>query len=124
MLLCKPVEYDVFKRGQNRRPGNIQLTWKRRSRHSPAPKDGDQLVEYEAEFETVLAQANLPPEVKSSILQLIRTYKADFMSFIVTRQTLRDQVDDLEKIYQRIHPTLMRIVAARGRPFASGRDPC
>ncbi|WP_084302790.1 methyl-accepting chemotaxis protein [Bradyrhizobium sp. WSM2254] len=77
-------------------------------------KDGDQLVECEAEFETVLAQANLPPEVKSSILPLIRTYKADFLSFMVTRQTLRDQVDDLEQIYERIHPTLMRIVAAAG----------
>ncbi|MGY8632783.1 HAMP domain-containing protein [Bradyrhizobium sp. 14AA] len=75
-------------------------------------KDGDQLVECEAEFETVLAQANRPPEVKSSIQSLIRAYKADFLSLMVTRQTLHDQVDDLEQIYERIHPTLMRIVAA------------
>ncbi|MDF0498853.1 HAMP domain-containing protein [Bradyrhizobium yuanmingense] len=75
-------------------------------------KDRDQLVDCEAEFETVLGQANLPPEVTTSILALIRTYKADFLAFMVTKQALRDQVDDLEQIYQRIHPTLMRIVAA------------
>lgn len=40
-------------------------------------KDGDQLVERGAEFETVLAKTNLPPEVKSSIQPLIRAYKAD-----------------------------------------------
>lgn len=31
---------------------------------------------------------------------------------MVTRQTPYGQVDDLEQIYERIHPTLMRIVAA------------
>ncbi|MGY4502244.1 methyl-accepting chemotaxis protein [Bradyrhizobium sp. GM24.11] len=75
-------------------------------------KDGDQLVDCEAEFETALAQSNLSAEEKSSSLSLIRAYKADFLSFMITKQTLRDQVDDLEQIYSRIHPTLMRIVAA------------
>ncbi|WP_245283296.1 HAMP domain-containing protein [Bradyrhizobium sp. WSM2793] len=46
------------------------------------------------------------------MLELIRAYKSNFVSFMVTRQTLGDQVDDLAQIYDRIRPTLMQIMAA------------
>ncbi|MBP0114348.1 hypothetical protein [Bradyrhizobium vignae] len=74
-------------------------------------KDGDQLVDCEAEFETVLGQANLPPEVTSSILALIRAYKADFLA-LITRQTLRDPTTSSRSTSAFIHPMLMTIVAA------------
>ncbi|WP_439360452.1 methyl-accepting chemotaxis protein [Bradyrhizobium sp. DASA03007] len=73
---------------------------------------GDQLADREAEFETTLAQSNLPPEAKSQILELIRAYKSSFVSFLVTNETLRDQVEDLGQIYGRIRPALDQIMAA------------
>lgn len=75
-------------------------------------KDGDQLADREAEFETALAQASLPAEMKSQLLELIRTYKASFVSFMVTQQALSDQADDLGQIYDRISPALAKIMAA------------
>lgn len=75
-------------------------------------KDGDQLADREAEFETALAQASLPAEMKSQLLELIRAYKASFMSFMVTQQALSDQADDLGQIYDRISPALANIMAA------------
>ncbi|NEU96873.1 methyl-accepting chemotaxis protein [Bradyrhizobium uaiense] len=75
-------------------------------------KYGDQLADREVEFETSLAQANLPADVKSQILELIRAYKATFVSFMVTQQALSDQVDDLGQIYDRIRPALVKIMAA------------
>lgn len=75
-------------------------------------KYGDQLADREVEFEIVLAQGNLAPEAQSQILQLIRAYKASFVSSMVTQETLRDQVDDLGQIYDRIRPALVQIMAA------------
>ncbi|OPY95221.1 hypothetical protein A5906_09565 [Bradyrhizobium sacchari] len=75
-------------------------------------KYGDQLADREADFETDLAQANLSPEVRTEILELTRAYKASFVSFMVTQQTLSDQVDDLGQIYDRIRPALVMIMAA------------
>lgn len=75
-------------------------------------KDGDQLADREAEFETALAQASLPPETRSQLLELIRAYKSTFVSFMVTQQALSDQADDLGQIYDRISPALAKIMAA------------
>ncbi len=75
-------------------------------------KYGDQLADREAEFEGALAQASLPAEVKSQILELIRAYKSSFVSFMVTQEALADQVDDLGQIYDRIRPGLAEIIAA------------
>lgn len=75
-------------------------------------KDGDQLADREAEFEAALAQASLPPETRSQLLELIRAYKSTFVSFMVTQQTLSDQADDLGQIYDRISPALAKIMAA------------
>ncbi|WP_179880116.1 methyl-accepting chemotaxis protein [Bradyrhizobium ottawaense] len=75
-------------------------------------KYGDQLTRRETEFETELGQANLAPEEKSQILELIRAYKASFLSFMVTRKTLNEQVDDLGQIYDRIRPVIVKIMAA------------
>lgn len=75
-------------------------------------KDGDQLADREAEFETALAQASLPAEMKSQLLELIRAYKSSFVSFMVTQQALSDQADDLGQIYDRISPALAKIMAA------------
>lgn len=75
-------------------------------------KEGDQLADREAEFETALAQASLPAEMKSQLLDLIRAYKSSFVSFMVTQQALNDQADDLGQIYDRISPALAKIMAA------------
>lgn len=75
-------------------------------------KDGDQLADREAEFETALAQASPPPETRSHLLELIRAYKSSFVSFMVTQQALSDQADDLGQIYDRISPALAKIMAA------------
>ncbi|MHB0773435.1 methyl-accepting chemotaxis protein [Bradyrhizobium sp. 1.29L] len=75
-------------------------------------KDGDRLADGEAEFETALAQASLPAELKSQLLELIRAYKSSFVSFMVTQQALSDQADDLGQIYDRISPALAKIMAA------------
>ncbi|WP_426420773.1 methyl-accepting chemotaxis protein [Bradyrhizobium genosp. A] len=75
-------------------------------------KYGDQLADREAEFETALAQASLPAEMKSQLLELIRAYRSSFLSFMVTQQALSDQADDLGQIYDRISPALEKIMAA------------
>lgn len=75
-------------------------------------KDGDQLADREVEFETALAQASLPAETRSQLLELIRAYKSSFVSFMVTQQALSDQADDLGQIYDRIRPALAKIMAA------------
>ncbi|XSC48360.1 methyl-accepting chemotaxis protein [Bradyrhizobium sp. RDT10] len=75
-------------------------------------KYGVQLVDREAEFETELAQASLPPEVKSEILGLIRAYKSSFVSLVETQQSLSNQVDDLGQIYDQIRPMILKIMAA------------
>ena len=75
-------------------------------------KYGDQLTDRETEFEKALAQADLPADVKSQLLELIRAYKASFVSFMVTQQALSDQVDDFGQIYDRVRPAILKITAA------------
>lgn len=74
-------------------------------------KYGDQLGKREGEFETALSQASLNPEMHSQILELIRACKVSFLSYMVTQQTLSDQVEDLGHIYDRIRPLLTNITA-------------
>lgn len=50
--------------------------------------------------------------MKSQVLEQIRAYKSSFVSFVVTEQTLRDQVDDLGQIYDRVRPVLVQIMTA------------
>ncbi|MFB9263360.1 methyl-accepting chemotaxis protein [Bradyrhizobium erythrophlei] len=73
---------------------------------------GDQLNEREAEFETALAASALSPEVKSEVLALVRSYKLAFAGFLVTRQTLDDQMDDLNQIFDRTRPVLIKAAEA------------
>ncbi|QHP67907.1 methyl-accepting chemotaxis protein [Bradyrhizobium sp. LCT2] len=75
-------------------------------------KFGDQLTQRETDFESELGQATLAPEAKSQVLELIRAYKASFVSLMVTRETLNDEVDDLGQIYDRIRPVIVKIMAA------------
>ncbi|UFW43171.1 hypothetical protein [Bradyrhizobium sp. WSM471] len=60
--------------------------------------NGEKLTNLETEFETELAKASLPAEAKADILKLARAYKDNFVSFMVTQQTLTDQVSDLGQI--------------------------
>ncbi|MCA1455994.1 HAMP domain-containing protein [Bradyrhizobium sp. BRP22] len=75
-------------------------------------KFGDQLNEREAEFETMLAQSTLAADTKSEILALVRAYKLAFAGFLVSRQALDEQVEDLEQIYDRTRPTLIKAADA------------
>ncbi|WP_081494654.1 methyl-accepting chemotaxis protein [Bradyrhizobium yuanmingense] len=75
-------------------------------------KYADQLSARGMEFETELAQASLPTEEKSQLLELMRAYKANCISFMVTQQTLSDQVDDLRQIHGRIRPAIAKVVSA------------
>ncbi|WP_128932003.1 HAMP domain-containing protein [Bradyrhizobium zhanjiangense] len=74
-------------------------------------KYADQLTDREAEFETALEQSRLPADAISQILELIRSYKANFVAFSVTKQTLSDQVEDLGQIYDRVRPALANLMA-------------
>ncbi|WP_461351525.1 methyl-accepting chemotaxis protein [Bradyrhizobium sp. USDA 4454] len=94
MLLMRRHEKDFILRGED--------------------KYGDQLVDQEAVFETALAQANLPEEAKSQILDLVHAYKSGFVAFMVTQQALNDQVEDLGHIYDRVRPALVKIMDAAG----------
>ncbi|MDA9512147.1 hypothetical protein XI04_03555 [Bradyrhizobium sp. CCBAU 11430] len=42
----------------------------------------------------------------------MRAYKANFISFMVTHQTLSDQVDDLRQTYGRIRPAIADVMSA------------
>ena len=73
---------------------------------------GDQLNEREADFETALAAAALPADVKTELLGLARAYKLAFAGFLVSRQTLDDQLDDLSQIFDRTRPALIKVADA------------
>ena len=75
-------------------------------------KFGDQLNEREADFETALAQSGLAADTKSDTLALVRAYKLAFAGFLVARQALDDQVEDLGQIYDRTRPTLIKAADA------------
>ncbi|MDI3567387.1 HAMP domain-containing protein [Bradyrhizobium sp. Arg816] len=102
-------------RMQQPRLTNLMLTMRRHEKDfilRGEEKYGDQLAAREMKFETELAQASVPAEEKSPILGLMRAYKANFVAFMVTQQTLSDQVDDLRQIYDRIRPAVARIMSA------------
>ncbi|WP_035994185.1 hypothetical protein [Bradyrhizobium sp. WSM1253] len=69
MLLMRRLEKDFILRGGDR--------------------DSDSLVDLAGEFETALAQANLVPDVRSHVLELIRAYKSSFLSIADTRRSLK-----------------------------------
>ncbi|WP_315765006.1 MULTISPECIES: methyl-accepting chemotaxis protein [unclassified Bradyrhizobium] len=75
-------------------------------------KFGDQLNERESEFETALAATTLGAGAKSDIVALARGYKSAFAGVMVSRQTLADQVEDLEQIYDRTRPAFVKAAAA------------
>lgn len=73
---------------------------------------GDQLNDKESEFETALAATALPADVKTELLGLARAYKLAFAGFLVSRQTLDDQLDDLSQIFDRTRPALVKVADA------------
>jgi len=73
---------------------------------------GDQLNEREDEFETALAASTLATNVKTELLGLAHAYKLAFAGFLVSRQTLDDQLDDLA-----------RFSTAPGRRWSRSRTP-
>ena len=75
---------------------------------------GDQLNDRESDFETALATSALPADVKAEVLGLARAYKLAFAGFLVSRQTLDDQMDDLGQIFDRTRPMLVKVAEAAG----------
>ena len=73
---------------------------------------GDRFDETESRFETVLAGAALAAPTRSELLSLARAYKQAFAGVAVSRQALDEQVEDLEQIFDRIHPALVQAAAA------------
>lgn len=73
---------------------------------------GDQLNDRESEFETALAASTLKADVKAEVLGLARAYKLAFAGFLVSRQTLDDQMDDLGQIFDRTRPMLLKVADA------------
>ena len=77
---------------------------------------GDQLNEREDEFETALAASTLATNVKTELLGLAHAYKLAFAGFLVSRQTLDDQLDDLSQIFDRTRPALVKVADAANVP--------
>jgi methyl-accepting chemotaxis protein len=75
-------------------------------------KFGDDLNDREAEFEAALSQSSLAADVRSEVLALVRSYKSSFAGFMVSRQALDDQVDDIGQIYDRTRPALIKAAEA------------
>ncbi|MGN1287638.1 MAG: methyl-accepting chemotaxis protein [Bradyrhizobium sp.] len=73
---------------------------------------GDQLNAREDEFETTLAASPLPSDVKTELLGLARAYKLAFAGFLVSRQTLDDQLDGVSQIFDRTRPALVKVADA------------
>ncbi|WP_172803590.1 methyl-accepting chemotaxis protein [Bradyrhizobium embrapense] len=73
---------------------------------------GDQLNDRESEFETALAASAVPADRKGELLGLARAYKLAFAGFLVSRQTLDDQLDDLSQIFDRTRPALVKVADA------------
>jgi methyl-accepting chemotaxis protein len=83
---------------------------------------GDQLDAREGEFETELSRSGLSAETRSDLLSLARDYRSAFTGFMVAQQALNDQVDDLEQVYGRTHPALVKAAdAANTRSRAAER---
>src|SRR5262245_5255524 len=75
-------------------------------------KYGDQLRERVAEFGPLLAASSLPPQAKSEIDGLIKTYEGRFMGFMVGASTLKEEADDLTAIYGRLAPLVAEVQRA------------
>lgn len=83
-------------------------------------KFGNQFNAREDEFEAALAQSGLASGVKSEILALARAYRLAFIGFMVARQELDDQVQDLEQIYDRTRPIFVKAAdAANARALSA-----
>ena len=69
-------------------------------------KYGDQLMERVSEFEDALTASTLTTEIKKELSTLIKSYKSNFMAFMVSQSTLNEEIDDFTTVFQRNRPAL------------------
>ncbi|WP_316163225.1 HAMP domain-containing methyl-accepting chemotaxis protein [Bradyrhizobium sp. SZCCHNRI20481] len=80
----------------------------------------DRFDEAESEFEAALARAPVAAASKSELLPFVRAYKQAFAAVAVSRQALDEQAEDLDQIFDRIRPALVKAAAAAQRRADAG----
>lgn len=75
-------------------------------------KDGDELIERASDFAAALTKSDLAADDKKDIAALIGGYKSSFLAFMVSQQSLNEEIDDFASVFARNRPTLDALVAS------------
>ncbi|AVT75891.1 chemotaxis protein [Rhodopseudomonas palustris] len=69
-------------------------------------KDGDDLIERASDFAGALAKSDLAADQKKELTTLIGGYKSSFLAFMVSQQSLNEEIEDFGSVFARTRPTL------------------
>ncbi|MGX7745064.1 methyl-accepting chemotaxis protein [Rhodopseudomonas parapalustris] len=75
-------------------------------------KDGDALIERASDFAAALTKSDLAPDRAKELTALIGGYKSSFLAFMVSQQSLNEEIDDFASVFARNRPTLDALVAS------------
>jgi methyl-accepting chemotaxis protein len=85
-------------------------------------KYGDAFRAEAEKFGAALAATPLDAAAKKEIEQLIASYQTSFMGFMVGRDTLNEEADDLAQIYGRLRPVVGEVAAAVEQRYQAAQD--
>jgi methyl-accepting chemotaxis protein len=82
---------------------------------------GTELRKRVAEFEKLLAATAIPDDTKAELKRLIEAYQQSFMGFMVQRDSVQEDVDDLMTMYDRLRPSLVKVQDAAAKRYAEAQ---
>src|SRR5262245_36293929 len=85
-------------------------------------KYGDAFRAEAEKFGAALEAAPLDAAAKKELEQLIASYQTSFMGFMVGRDTLNEEADDLAQIYGRLRPVVGEVAAAVEQRYQAAHD--
>ncbi|WP_444769524.1 methyl-accepting chemotaxis protein [Rhodopseudomonas sp. NSM] len=73
-------------------------------------KYGDDLIERASDFADTLKAGALPADRKKELATLIAAYKSSFLAFMVSQQSLNEEIEDFASVFARNRPTLDALI--------------
>ncbi|WP_315838469.1 HAMP domain-containing methyl-accepting chemotaxis protein [Bradyrhizobium prioriisuperbiae] len=104
---------------------NVMLTMRRHEKDYMLRGDdkyGDALQASVADFKSKLAASDLAAEVKAELAKLAEAYESAFMAYMVSRDQLTEEADDLATLYARNRPALLAVIAAAEARYQAAED--
>ncbi|WP_234832230.1 hypothetical protein [Rhodopseudomonas palustris] len=75
-------------------------------------KDGDDLIERASDFAGALAKSDLAADQEKELTALIGGYKSSFLAFMVSQQSLNEEIEDFGSVFARNRPTLDALITS------------